>query len=274
LTSLNSRLKSNVPGRRPLDRPVQTGYEKARNIDAQPEATPIDGDLDGTPSSNSNGLDIPFVPKYNSLQILDLHSHNPIVSYRKEVYSCTWADMIGSNMFFATPINQWPDSEEPLEMLGTSRVRLIGHKAKAIVKGDVTTEASASNKRIFKGTNVMPQHKNANTAMKRQADFLGRLMDAKKAKGDTDTVRVLVPRASKTSTSAGASSSAEDSARREELEKLNRRVLRGDSRALAKLQRMYGHEDESANQDALNEEQLGEEVRDVSSALPQLDDNH
>ena len=272
MTSLNNRLKSNVPGRRLLDRPVQTGHEKARNIDAQLEATPIDEDLDATPSSDSNGLDNPFGTASNSLQILDLHSHNPIVSYRNEVYSCTWADMIGSNMFFATPINQWPDSEEPVEMLGMSRVRLIGHKAKAIVEQDVTTEASASNKRIFKDINIMPQHKNANTAMKRQADFLGRLTDAKKAKGDTDTVRVLVPGPSKTSTPAAASPSPEGSARREKLEELNKRAIRGDSRALAKLQRMYGRE--SANPDALNEEQLDVDVRNVSSAPPQLDDNH
>lgn len=275
LTSLNNRLKSNVPGRRPLDRPVETSNENARSPGAQHETTSVDEHLDATPSSNSNELDNPFAPASNSVQILDLHSHNPLVSYRNEVYSCSWADMVGTNMYFVSTINQWPDAEEPVEMLGMSRVRLVGHKAKAAVKQGTTAEATDGSKRMFKGTSVMPQHKNANTAMKRQADFLGRLMDTKKAKGDMDVVRALVPSPGSPSAPAGALLSGEGAANREDLRKLNRRIVRGDSRALAKLQEMYGQADGPAHQhqDARTEEQLDEDTEDMSSAPSQSEDS-
>ena len=66
--------------------------------------------------------------------ILDLDSMNPIVAYKNQLYSCTWVDMIGTNMFF-TP-HEEASSLEPLkstphcDLIGTSRMKLVGRLAK------------------------------------------------------------------------------------------------------------------------------------------------
>jgi TFIIIC subunit triple barrel domain len=172
LTSLNGGLKSNIPGKRPLDRPEQTGRTKPSNADVWQQSTPIEDNISAMPIR----LQEPFGPAPSSMQVLDIASDNPIVSYKNEVYSCTWFDMVGTNMFFTPPAFQWPPPEEPVELVGTSRIRLIGHKAKTAVKEDAAAGS-------FKSSGY------TNAIFKRQAEFLEKLKKVKKAKGDKDVVR-------------------------------------------------------------------------------------
>ena len=37
----------------------------------------------------------------NAIQILDLHTHNPLISYQGQLLSCRWASTIGSDLLFA-----------------------------------------------------------------------------------------------------------------------------------------------------------------------------
>jgi hypothetical protein len=128
------------------------------------------------------------------MQVLDFPSHNPIVSYQNEVYSCTWSDMVGTNLFFSPASSSWSDSNEPVELLGTSRIRLIGHRAKIAVNPDANNEGPARNDRSDKGISYgsHPAVPN-NPAFKRQADFLEKLKVVKKAKGEKDAVRMTFP---------------------------------------------------------------------------------
>jgi hypothetical protein len=85
----------------------------------------------------------------NDIQILEANSLNPIVSYKGNFYSCTWQDLIGTNMFYSLPhqgIEHVPlRSTRDYDLLGTSRVKLVGQRAKV-------SEKAASRKRQRVGT--------------------------------------------------------------------------------------------------------------------------
>ncbi|OJJ43299.1 hypothetical protein ASPZODRAFT_74669 [Penicilliopsis zonata CBS 506.65] len=42
------------------------------------------------------------------VQILGLHTRNPIVSYQNQIFSCSWADMIGTELHFTDPAGVEP----------------------------------------------------------------------------------------------------------------------------------------------------------------------
>jgi hypothetical protein len=73
-----------------------------------------------------------------SLQILDLNTAEPFVAYKGEFYKCEWRDVIGTDIFFApshqemasVPLRKTKD----FQMMGTSRIRLIGSKARVFPK--------------------------------------------------------------------------------------------------------------------------------------------
>lgn len=195
----------------------------------------------------------------SEIQILELESYNPVISFQNEVYSCAWSDMVGTNMFFAehgevTEIDPLRSTEE-YDLLGTSRVKLIGRKAKLTNKpgrkggyentaNDVEDEEKDA--RPGKGFgSLRSSNPVVNKERRKQAKFLENLMDAKRAKGQTDNVRTVystsrVPRGEIGSTfplEGGQASS-------QEIEELNRRVVRGDAAALRRLQMIYSERDE------------------------------
>ncbi|KAL8689735.1 MAG: hypothetical protein Q9224_004575, partial [Gallowayella concinna] len=45
----------------------------------------------------------PSNPQDDRLQILDLHTSNPLISYNSKIYSCNWASTIGTDIFLAAP---------------------------------------------------------------------------------------------------------------------------------------------------------------------------
>ncbi|KAL8798860.1 MAG: hypothetical protein Q9182_006338 [Xanthomendoza sp. 2 TL-2023] len=62
--------------------------------------TPIDLALQG---ASTPGPSDPSNPQDDCLQILDLHTPNPLISYNGRIYSCTWASTIGTDIFLAAP---------------------------------------------------------------------------------------------------------------------------------------------------------------------------
>ena len=72
-------------------------------------------------------------------QILNLHTKNPLVSYRGGVFSCEWASSIGTEMFF---VKRSASDDDPLyeplrsfnawDLIGTSSARLLGSDATLI----------------------------------------------------------------------------------------------------------------------------------------------
>ena len=91
-----------------------------------------------------------------------------------------------------------------------------------------------------------------NRELKKQAKFLENLMDAKRAKGQTDNVRTVykpsrVPRGG----TGGGSIVRGEQASSREIEELNRRVVRGDADALRRLQIIYSEPDEQQSNDGM-----------------------
>ena len=196
----------------------------------------------------------------SALQILDFSSQNPIIAFENQLYSCSWSDMIGTNLFFTQ--NEDPVSLEGInadaryEVLGTSRIKLVGSKAKVTQKPPIRKRGRPPRDEEKRYREIHLQettgkslgdlhYSNAkvNMDVKKQAKFLEKLMDVKLARGDRDNVRTVVTKNITAARKRPRVESEGDTVKHEALDKkieqLNRRVLRGDTEALTKLQRIY-----------------------------------
>jgi TFIIIC subunit triple barrel domain len=275
LSSLNSVIRPRLQSRKKL---IPTTATKTANPAATPAAstptpTPapaetatgnatqrgVNGDIQPNTPAALRGTLLEAPAPGTEIQVLELGSHNPVISYQNEIYSCTWSDMIGTNMFFsehdeemeADPLR----SAEDYDLLGISRVKLIGRKAKLTDKpGRKETHPNAANDLrdeeidVTSGKGfgtIRASNPMTNKELKKQAKFLENLMDAKRAKGQTDNVRTVYKpsRAPRGGTGSGAIVQGEQ-ASSQEIEELNRRVVRGDADALRRLQIIYSEPEE------------------------------
>lgn len=222
------------------------------------------------PTSNSREL--------SSIQLLDLHTANPIISYKDEVFSCSWIDMIGTNMFFSqpkeTPLYDPEISTADFDLIGTSRIKLVGNPMKVTplvptavgsgANGETQTESLDVPDRPGKslGT-IRTTNAKVNADMRKQANFLEQLMNVKKNRGEQDNVHVIMN--NKISKIIAAGKLKYNIQRRgEEINKLNRRIVRGDAEALRKLEQVYsGRDEDSEDEDCAA--QGTAEVRDEKS---------
>lgn len=128
------------------------------------------------------------------IQILELHSHNPIISYRGRVFEGQWAEVIGTEVVLA---NREEGNENPLpalrnlpgdvDLLGACCSRLL--TTEKVLKPRVAEEDELS--RIRKEWNIkIPPGKDRTGERAHQIRFLERLMALKKKKGQTDDVTV------------------------------------------------------------------------------------
>lgn len=252
----------------------------------EPSATP---DQNGRNDGGDDESDAEVSGREN-VQILDFHTHNPIVSYQGHLYSCTWTDMIGTNMFFTrhrqpASLSPWRSTKD-CNLLGTSRIKLVGRRAKTIRKpqskkrsreednddhvdevneqpqalGENAGEISRSPEGRSLGGFVRSNPK-TNIEIKKQARFLEQLMDVKEKLGETDNVRTVVNHHM-------AAVDARLHATREpefltKVAELNRKVVKGDAEALAQLQDMY-----SQRQDASNEPETAPDTAPESPSEP------
>lgn len=131
------------------------------------------------------------VPK---VQILDLHTENPVVSYNGSLFSCQWASNIGTELLFTSRDrnNHLPALRhlpKDVDLLAASSIRLISkpvdaqprfaHRPK-LATSDVWVDPSIS----------IPVGKGASDQRKDQARFLERLTEIKEIKGETDEVTI------------------------------------------------------------------------------------
>ena len=229
---------------------------------ATPAAEDGTDELGDTPAAGE-GVNSENVRQGGEIQILELHSYNPIISYQNEVYSCTWSDMIGTNMFFGKHDDEADAlrATDDYDLLGTSRIKLTGRKAKMTNRpGQRGMYKNTAEDLEDQGIDLMSgkslgglRSVNAtiNRDIKKQAKFLERLMDAKRARGEKDNVRtVFKPRGAPKINRPGKRARALDNAATsQEIEELNRKVVRGDADALTRLQEIYAElEDQAGNE--------------------------
>jgi TFIIIC subunit triple barrel domain len=272
LSSLNNVIKSRTPGfRRNLQKPLvrNEGAGRKQRSGEQDDHTQLEGrkneEIETLPSSTPE-RNTPVTQRSvvgSDIQILGFHTHNPMISYQDQIYSCTWSDMVGTNLFFSTherrPIFEPQASTDKYDLLGTSRIKLIGHKVKVTQKpgtkkrGRPTNdtgrewEASINEDQILAPGkslgNLRYNNAKVNADIKRQARFLEKFMDVKRAKGETDNVRTVVTRQSVIANNKARMENQNGqmgrAALHDEVERLNRRVVKGDTEALVRLQEIY-----------------------------------
>lgn len=268
------RKKPDVPPTN--DEAVASTTEKMRRLSETPGSAIArdedrEADINEAVHDNSEAPRAPAIKASpaNDIQILELHSHNPIISYQNHIYHCTWSDLVGTAMFFSkVEVGDGEDallSTDDFRLINTSRIKLIGQKAKLIAKsgrkGRREAEEESSDvlsagveayeaDSVGKGKSlggIRTTNPKQNADIKRQAAFLENLMDVKRAKGESDNVRtVFSQRRPNTRIMQPGGSVAKRSRESQEypsitaeIEELNRKVVRGDAAALMRLQDIY-----------------------------------
>ncbi|RFU29798.1 hypothetical protein B7463_g6545, partial [Scytalidium lignicola] len=136
----------------------------------------------------------------SKVQILDLHSDNPIISYGGQVYSCEWAENIGTELLFTIndPENPLPvlrSLPEDVDLLGASSARILSTAVEIAPKGKSQDNqpsdrwTSKEHNRFVPGLSI-PVSMAASDKRKSQAKFLEALMNIKQAKGEADKVTI------------------------------------------------------------------------------------
>lgn len=137
-------------------------------------------------------------PSSREVQILDLHTDEPVVSYNGQVYSCQWAQNVGSELLFMQRsqehdipmLRSLPDN---VDLLGALSTRILSTPATMQLKADCVPSESPD---PFPGRRLDPNLRipighGAKRERKEQALFLEHLMDIKEAKGERDFVTVI-----------------------------------------------------------------------------------
>ncbi|TFB07448.1 hypothetical protein CCMA1212_001039 [Trichoderma ghanense] len=128
------------------------------------------------------------------IQILELHSHNPIISYRGRVFEGQWAEVIGTEAILADreakDAAQLPALRHlpgGVDILGASSSRLL--TTEKILKPKVAREDSLA--AIRQEWNIrIPPGKDRTGERAQQLRFLENLIALKKKRGDPDEVTV------------------------------------------------------------------------------------
>ncbi|KAL6235389.1 hypothetical protein BDW75DRAFT_142515 [Aspergillus navahoensis] len=184
-----------------------------------------------------------------SVQILGLHTRNPIISYQNQIFSGAWADQIGTELFFAWPDTTSAELDEsgnapapitPLkhnkdfDLISANSVKILGRKANLISSSGSAAEQRNASTPETSGLVYKPAHQS------NQARFLERLKDVKRSKGETDTVRTVF-------STSRRGPNLEDRlrgwVRTEEqlatIQQLNDRAVQGDYNAMIDLENIY-----------------------------------
>lgn len=270
MTTVNRTLRATTENRnkRLADLPAKSAAKKKQKTSVRGKQA-----LPGTPNAEGNGTpqDVSTVTasqepsatvedpskdedaQRDGVQVLDLHTRNPIISHKGQVFSCTWTDMIGTTMFFSQPRDTLlydPEiSTNDFDMIGMSRIKLVGREAKVTPISQNAKETASSERPGQSLGTIRRSNAKVNADLRKQANFLEQLMNIKKNRGEEDNVHVVM-------NNKIAKSIAEDKLkfntqrRGEQIEELNRKVVRGDAEALRKLEQIYlGRDTEDSDDD-------------------------
>ncbi|KAK6345246.1 hypothetical protein TWF718_007172 [Orbilia javanica] len=177
-TTTNTNTTSGAGARRRNQEDDNTDPE-ADNDDEDDDAG---NDSDG---SGSSGLsNVPDGPRELALQILDLDSHAPLVSYEGKIYTCSWKVSNGTEMIFEPPIQPTTDNSNTEEegrklrqnqeskLFATTVHRLEGWPGKLKPRGRDKQEVSTKARMFAERLDAVLEHR-LNEAAKNQEDVSG-----------------------------------------------------------------------------------------------------
>lgn len=188
----------------------------------------------------------------DEIQIMDLHTRNPIISYQNQVFSCSWADMIGTELLFSHPEghSNLPTlrRNDEYDLISANRVKIIGKKGTLVASSFEGTEpvsdsAAAELEQASAAGETTSALVPANQAPKRratnQARFIERLVKAKRARGENDAVRTVFSQKQSEEFQSRLRGWSKTQEQMAEYERLNQRVMQGDPDAQVALEEFY-----------------------------------
>lgn len=178
-------------------------------------------------------------------------------------------------MFFSqgkeTPLYDPEISTNDYDMVGMSRIKLVGNPMKvapiaqnaAAPSGDgasVQSQPLDTPEKPGKSLGTIRRSSaKVNADLRKQANFLEQLMNVKRNRGDKDNVHVIMnSRLSKTIAAGKLKFTTQR--REDEIDQLNRRIVRGDGEALRKLEQIYSGQAEDSEDDASEAEEHAEDI--------------
>lgn len=126
------------------------------------------------------------------IQIMELHSQHPVISYRGRVFEASWAEVIGTEMLFtahdsSNPLPTLRELAGDVDILAASCARLTTKEKKLKPRdGEEDGFAAARAQHNIK----VPVGRDPTGERAQQARFLENLMALKKMRGDTDHVTI------------------------------------------------------------------------------------
>lgn len=137
------------------------------------------------------------------LQILDLHTENPIITYKAHTFSCSWAENIGTELLFTIhdstkPLPVLRSLSDNVDLLAASSARLVSKSIKLVPKTPARfAKYGVRNQESLgprTGGITIPIGRGTSESRREQARFLERLMEIKHQKGEEDAVTVVAQR--------------------------------------------------------------------------------
>jgi len=262
---LSSTIGPIRPKKKPKLQPANEGTPATPATPAQsaqsPVATPGPSQTVSTGPVNGNTPDLPDeeeqdAPEDTRIQILDLHTPNPIISYRNHIYDCRWTSTIGTDLLITAPN---PDSELPklvegkgFDILAASSIKIVGQSAQLAPKPDARVSRNAASDELVnqegnEGGVKIPVGIASSKARQNQARFLERLINVKRARGEQDAVTV---HSQKRMTNSGwrVRQNRRRAEEQAEVEKLRRLAADGDDGASKALKELEAQANESGEE--------------------------
>lgn len=150
--------------------------------------------LQRRPDSPPRPVVKPEPPRPTDVQILDIHTTKPLVSYNGHVFVCRWSENIGTELLFMPhdPSNALPKirslgEDSRVDLLAASSARIVSTSVR-LQKHSVAPEPKAKYVRKAKPKIQRGQSEARNT----QAAFLEQLIQIKEEAGEEDNVTVHV----------------------------------------------------------------------------------
>ena len=191
---------------------LKTGRGSNKSLANAPGTSQTTTPQDSAAAREDGASPAPQSQPLERMQIVDLHSRNPLVSFNNNLYSCHWATDVGTSLYFTSPRPAIDPHHPPIrstptfDLLGASCARLIAVPATmkprtvpvpavetpqefvegtyhATKEGDIVRQVDSQGFHI-----ELPS--TASASKVRQARFLERLSAIKAQRGDSDAVPI------------------------------------------------------------------------------------
>lgn len=138
----------------------------------------------------------------SKVQILDLHTENPLVSYRGHLFSCEWRTNVGTELLFTPHDTQYEEENltpilrclpGDVDLIAASSCRIVGKPMMLEPKAEASNSSKLGREEKA-GPSSIPIGNQASQKRKDQGRFLEALQRIKREKGEEDEVTITITR--------------------------------------------------------------------------------